>query len=90
MTRSIFNKLCCPVDRNDLEIQVVTEDEEGEILEALMSCPECGRYFPVIYGIPILIPDEYRDEEMEQPLLEQWGYQLEESPRRDELPERVS
>ncbi len=90
MTRSMFNKLCCPVDQNDLEIQVVTEDEEGEILEALMSCPECGRYFPVIYGIPILIPDEYRDEEMEQPLLEQWGYQLEESPRRDELPERES
>lgn len=90
MTRSMFNKLCCPVDQHDLEIQVVTEDEEGEILEALMSCPECGRYFPVIYGIPILIPDEYRDEEMEQPLLEQWGYQLEESPRRDELPERES
>lgn len=90
MTRSLFNKLCCPVDQNDLEIQVVTEDEEGEILEALMSCPECGRYFPVIYGIPILIPDEYRDEEMEQPLLERWGYQLEESPRRDNLPERES
>lgn len=90
MTRTLFNKLCCPADRNDLEIQVVTEDDEGEILEALMSCPECGRYFPVIYGIPILIPDEYRDEEMEQPLLERWSHQLEESPRRDELPEGES
>lgn len=73
MTSSLLQKLCCPVDKHDLDHQVITETEEGEILEALLSCPECGRYFPVIYGIPILIPDEYRDKSMERPLLQEWG-----------------
>lgn len=86
MTRSLFEKLCCPVDKNDLDIQVITEGEEGEILEALMSCPRCERYFPVIYGIPILIPDEYRDESMEKPLLKRWNAQLEMSPDSYALP----
>lgn len=76
MTESLLKKLCCPIDKHDLDIDIINEGEEGEILEALLSCAECGRYFPVIYGIPILIPDEYRDESMEKPLLKKWGYEL--------------
>ncbi|MDZ7683409.1 MAG: hypothetical protein U5J63_17290 [Fodinibius sp.] len=30
----------------------------------------------MIYGIPILIPDEYRDQSMEKPLLKKWGFEL--------------
>ena len=76
MTESLAKKLCCPIDKHDLELNVFTEGEDGEILEALLSCPECKRYFPVIYGIPILIPDEYRDESLEKPLLKEWGFKL--------------
>lgn len=85
MTPSLLHKLCCPVDKHDLEHQVITETEEGEILEALLSCPECGRYFPVIYGIPILIPDEYRDESMERPLLREWSDMLDGLPEPGEF-----
>lgn len=76
MTESLAKKLCCPIDKHDLELNVFTEGDNGEILEALLSCPECKRYFPVIYGIPILIPDEYRDESLEKPLLKEWGFKL--------------
>ena len=76
MTKELFEKLCCPIDKHDLDIDIINESEDEEILEALLSCPECDRYFPVIYGIPILIPDEYRDESMEKPLLKKWGYEL--------------
>lgn len=79
MTKELYQKLCCPIDKHDLEINIFTENEEGEILEALMTCPECNRYFPVIYGIPVLIPDEYRDESLEVPMLKKWGFQIEES-----------
>lgn len=77
MTESLLEKLCCPMDKHDLEVNIFTKDENGEILEALMTCPRCNRYFPVIYGIPILIPDEYRDDALEEPLLEKWGFSLE-------------
>lgn len=87
MTEQLLEKLCCPIDKHDLEIDILTESEEGEILEALMSCPDCHRYFPVIYGIPILIPDEYRDDSLEKPLLKKWGFELEEGEERPLLKE---
>lgn len=77
MKASLARKLCCPMDKHDLEIEVFAQDEAiGEILEALMTCPRCSRYFPVIYGIPVLIPDEYRDRSLEGRLLKKWGYRL--------------
>lgn len=76
MTKDLVEKLCCPIDKHDLDIDIINEGENAEILEGLLSCPECNRYFPVIYGIPILIPDEYRDEFLEKPLLKKWGYDL--------------
>lgn len=78
MTRSLLKKLCCPVDKHDLEVNIFTESENGTILEALLTCPRCNRYYPVIYGIPIMTPDEYRDRSLEEPLLKKWGYQLKE------------
>ena len=79
MRPNLPDKLCCPIDKHDLEIEVFVQNEEsGEILEALMTCPRCNRFFPVIYGIPIMIPDEYRDKSLEEPLLKKWGYSLEE------------
>lgn len=81
MKESLVNKLCCPIDKNRLEIRVFTrlEQEEGEveIVEALMTCEECGRYYPVIYGIPVMTPDEFREKALEEPLLRRWGVALE-------------
>jgi len=86
MTEQLLEKLCCPIDKHDLDINIFTEGEDGEILEALMTCPECHRYFPVIYGIPILIPDEYRDKSLEEPMLKEWGFSLVEgNPDSDRL-----
>lgn len=85
MTKNLLEKLCCPIDKHELEINIFNEDENGEILEGLLTCPECNRYFPIIYGIPILIPDEYRDESLEKPLLKKWGFTLTEGEE-SELP----
>ncbi len=73
MKTSLAEKLCCPIDKHDLEMQIITENDEGEIIEALLTCPECQRYFPVIYGVPIMTPDEYRDKEIETPTLKRWS-----------------
>ncbi|MEX2495029.1 MAG: Trm112 family protein [Woeseia sp.] len=87
MKDSLTDKLCCPVDKHDLEIEVFARDEvAGEILEALMTCPRCSRYFPVIYGIPVLIPDEYRDRSLEGRLLKKWGYRLDDGRTNRLLP----
>jgi uncharacterized protein len=84
MKASLVQKLCCPFDKNDLDIRIFTQrEEEGsetEILEALLTCKACKRYYPVIYGIPVMTPDEFREKALENPLLQRWGVALEGSP----------
>ena len=72
MRRKLLEKLCCPFDKSDLKLVVITE-EDGEIYEGLLICPECNRYYPIIYGLPIMSPDEYRQKALEAPVLERWG-----------------
>ncbi|WP_266202632.1 Trm112 family protein [Pontibacter kalidii] len=78
MNASLLNKLCCPIDKHDLNIQIFVKDENGEIKEGLLTCPACRRYYPVVYGIPIMTPDEYREKALEEPILKKWGLELEE------------
>ncbi|RYM33068.1 hypothetical protein ERX46_13540 [Brumimicrobium glaciale] len=78
MKTSFLEKLCCPQDKSHLELQIFKQKDE-EIIEGLFTCPECKRYYPIIYGIPIMTPDEYRQKELEEPLLKKWGLNLTDS-----------
>lgn len=78
MNTALLKKLCCPIDKADLSLQVFLKDENGEIIEGLLTCPDCQRYYPIVYGIPIMTPDEYREKVLEAPILEKWGFKLEE------------
>ena len=72
MQRKLLEKLCCPFDKDDLHVSVFTE-EEGEIYEGLLTCATCNRYYPIIYGLPIMTPDEYRQKAMEEPVMHKGG-----------------
>jgi uncharacterized protein YbaR (Trm112 family) len=67
-----INKLCCPFDKTDLDLTVVTKDTQENIIEGMLICKECKRIYPIVSGIPIMSPDEYREFKLEQPLLEEW------------------
>jgi uncharacterized protein YbaR (Trm112 family) len=77
MKPETINKLCCPFDKADLSLQIITQDIEKNILEGLLSCKQCNRYYPIIKGIPIMSPDEYRELDLEQPVIESWKNHLE-------------
>lgn len=72
MTRSFFNKLVCPFDKADLSIKIIQENQK-EIVEGILTCTQCHRYYPIVQGIPIMSPDEYREIKFEIPLLEKWN-----------------
>lgn len=76
MKRNLLNRLCCPFDKSDLEIKIFKETEEQEIIEGILTCACCQRYFPIIYGIPIMTPDQYRENSLELPTLKRWGLEL--------------
>lgn len=83
MRKEFFNKLCCPIDKSDLTLQVIKETPEGDVFEGLMRCTQCERYYPIVHSIPIMSPDEYRQLELEEPILKKWGMQLSEKNRAD-------
>lgn len=77
MKASLLNKLCCPMDKLELDLKIFSKKPDGEIIEGLLTCSECGRYYPIVYGIPIMTPDEYREKSLEAPMLKKWGLNLE-------------
>ncbi|MBN2228057.1 MAG: hypothetical protein JW779_00570 [Candidatus Thorarchaeota archaeon] len=85
MKRWLMDILACPASdcRSELNLEVYTshnletEDEVvEEIDEALIRCPKCGRWYPVIDGIACMLPDDLRKEgkqyREETAFLEKW------------------
>ncbi len=82
MTKNFLQKLCCPFDKSDLNIQVFAKKENGDIHEGLMSCPACKRQYPIIFGVPIMAPEEYREPKSELPFYQKWQNQLSEETKK--------
>ena len=75
MTPEKLDKMCCPFDKNDLQLEIYREDPT-QVLEGLFTCNSCKRYFPIISGIPIMIPDDYREPSFEQGFLDRWQHKM--------------
>lgn len=73
MKPETIEKLCCPFDKSDLALEIVTRDPEGNIIEGYFTCQDCNRVYPIVRGLPIMNPDEYREFHLEKPLYQKWG-----------------
>ena len=69
MKRWLMDILACSAKdcRNELDLKVFEAHQVGleneqveEIDEALLTCPKCGRWYPVIDGIACMLPDDLR------------------------------
>ena len=78
-----IEKLCCPFDKTDLKLQTITKDTDNNVIEGVLTCNHCNRYYPIISGIPIMSPDEFREKQLEVPLVEKWEPELLEKKNRD-------
>lgn len=76
MTPSLLDKLACPMDKQDLTLQVFLKDTAGNIIEGMLHCARCNRHYPIIYGLPILSPDEYREPVLENNITRHWPQEL--------------
>ncbi len=71
MKKKLMDILACPIDKYyPLELHVFEEKEE--IVEGLIICPKCSRWYPIRDEIPEMLPDELRDSKDELPFLEKW------------------
>lgn len=72
MKVSFLKKLVCPFDKEELDVKIL-QQENDEIQQGVMTCRKCQRYYPIVQGIAVMSPDEYRQFSLEKPLLEKWG-----------------
>lgn len=63
--------LACPVCRHSpLNMKVFHGKEE--VVEGLIFCKKCNRWYPIIDEIPIMLPDEMRNGADDIPFLFKW------------------
>ena len=81
MKKTLLDILACPMDKySPLEIHEIKMNGD-DIAEGVLHCNKCCRFYPIIQGIPILLPDDLRDKKQELEFLEK---------NKDKLPTKIS
>jgi len=57
MKKGLLDTLVCPVCKQGLELSVEEENEQ-EIVSGRLYCPRCAQNYPIIGGIPNLLPPD--------------------------------
>jgi uncharacterized protein YbaR (Trm112 family) len=79
LKRRLMEILACPICKHHpLDLHVYEEKEE--IVEGLIVCPECNRWYPIRDEIPEMLPDELRKGREDIPFLNKW---------KDRVPKKV-
>ncbi len=79
MKRRLMDILACPIDKYyPLELYVF--EERDEIVNGVIVCPKCLRWYPIRDEIPELLPDELRNKRDELAFMKKW---------KDEFPKKI-
>ncbi len=71
MKRKLLDILACPIDKfYPLELHVF--EEKDEIVEGVILCPKCNRWYPIRDEIPEMLPDELREENEDISFMKKW------------------
>ncbi len=49
------------------------DNSEGIVVEGILFCKTCGRFYPITEEIPIILPDELRDKKKDIDFLKKWS-----------------
>ncbi|MBI3840918.1 MAG: Trm112 family protein [Thaumarchaeota archaeon] len=80
MQRRLLDILACPIDKHyPLELMEFALKEDL-IVDGVLICSECGRYYPIVDEIPVMLPDNLRTKKDDIAFLEKW---------KEKLPEKV-
>lgn len=61
MKKRLLELIVCPQCGGEFSLDSFSEGENGEIIDGRLLCKGCDRLFPIIGGIPRLLPDALRD-----------------------------
>jgi uncharacterized protein len=77
MQRKLLDILACPIDKHyPLEMLEFNVRGEDVIVDGVLMCTKCGRYYPIIDEIPVMLPDNLRNKKEDIGFLEKWNTKL--------------
>ncbi|MHB8566661.1 MAG: Trm112 family protein [Nitrososphaerales archaeon] len=80
MKRKLLDILACPIDKH-YPLELFEVRAEGDlIIDGALVCTECGRYYPIIDEIPVMLPDDLRNKNEDIEFLTKFS---------DKLPDKV-
>jgi len=79
MKTKLMDILACPLDKH-YPLELFVFEEKEEIVEGLILCPKCFRWYPIRDEIPEMLPDELRKENEDLPFLKKW---------KEKVPEKI-
>ncbi|MDV3293040.1 MAG: Trm112 family protein [Nitrososphaerales archaeon] len=79
MQRKLLDILACPIDKHyPLELLEFSSKDQL-VVEGVLMCRECGRYYPITDEIPVMLPDALRNRKEDLAFLEKWKGRIPES-----------
>jgi uncharacterized protein YbaR (Trm112 family) len=80
MRRKLLDILACPIDRH-FPLQLLEFELRGDVIvSGALLCEQCGRYYPIVDEIPVMLRDDLRSRKEDIDFLEKW---------KEKLPDRV-
>jgi len=90
MQRRLLDILACPIDKH-FPLKMIELKAEGEkVISGVILCDQCGRFYPIIDEIPVMLPDELRNKKEDIEFLNQWKPQLPVKVVQEGLPYNLS
>jgi uncharacterized protein YbaR (Trm112 family) len=83
--RKLLDILACPICKH-YPLDLCVFEERDEIVEGVMTCENCSRWYPIIDEIPHMLPDELRDGEDDVPFMRKWHDRFPEKTLREGKP----
>jgi uncharacterized protein YbaR (Trm112 family) len=78
MKKSMLELLACPIDKHyplelfEINVKDDKDDEDAIIIDGILFCNKCYRFYPIIDEIPVLLPDELREKQKDIDFLNKW------------------
>jgi len=74
--RKLLDILACPIDKH-YPIELLEFNATGDIIvDGVLLCSECGRYYPIVEEIPVMLPDKLRNKKEDLAFIEKWSNSL--------------
>jgi uncharacterized protein YbaR (Trm112 family) len=71
MKKRLLEILACPIDKHH-PLNLLIFNEKDEIVDGMLICSKCLRWYPIRNEIPELLPDNLRKKRIEVEFLKNW------------------